>query len=114
MDLLNLDLESASAPHDRLVEQEGFEVLHILPRLTNSLDTQPGHTAPSCIEVAITAAKLSEWRDYFVPCGQAGLRGLATDCRDEELARLKALVGDLAMRLTPSRAAVRRLKAGAR
>lgn len=37
----------------------------------------------------------------------------AADGRDEELARLKALVGDLTMRLELSREAVSRLRAGA-
>ena len=56
-------------------------------------------------EVGITAAKLSEWRDQFVASGQAGLKSRAADDRDDEVARLKALVGDLTMRLELSRVA---------
>jgi hypothetical protein len=64
-------------------------------------------------EAGITAAKLSEWRDQFVASGQAGLKSRAANDRDEALARLKALVGDLTMRLELSREAVQRLRGGA-
>ena len=64
-------------------------------------------------EAGITAATVSEWRDQFVASGQAGLKSRATDGRDDELARLKALVGDLTMRLELSREAVQRLRGGA-
>lgn len=63
-------------------------------------------------EAGITAATLSEWRDHFVTSGQAGLKSRAADGRDAELARLKALVGDLTMRLELSREAVQRLRGG--
>ena len=64
-------------------------------------------------EAGITAATVSEWRDQFVASGQAGLKSRAADGRDDELARLKALVGDLTMRLELSREAVQRLRGGA-
>lgn len=64
-------------------------------------------------EAGITAARLSEWREHFVTSGQAGLKSRAANGRDEELARLKALVGDLTMRLELSREAVSRLRGGA-
>jgi len=63
-------------------------------------------------EAGITAATLSEWRDHFVTSGQAGLKSRAADGRDAELARLKALFGDLTMRLELSREAVQRLRGG--
>ncbi len=63
-------------------------------------------------EAGITAAQVSKWRDQFVVGGQAGLKSRATDGRDDELARLKALVGDLTMRLELSREAVQRLRGG--
>lgn len=63
-------------------------------------------------EAGITAATLSESRDHFVTSGQAGLKSRAADGRDAELARLKALVGDLTMRLELSREAVQRLRGG--
>lgn len=64
-------------------------------------------------EAGITAAKVSEWRDQFVANGQAALKSRDTDGRDDEVARLKALVGDLTMRLELSREAVQRLRGGA-
>lgn len=63
-------------------------------------------------EAGITTATVSEWRDQFVASGQAGLKNRATDGRDDELVRLKALVGDLTMRLELSREAVQRLRGG--
>lgn len=63
-------------------------------------------------EAGITAAKVSEWRDQFVASGQAGLKSRDADGRDDEVARLKALVGDLTMRLELSREAVQRLRGG--
>ena len=64
-------------------------------------------------EAGITASKVSEWRDQFVANGQAALKSRAGDGRDEEVARLKALVGDLTMRLELLREAVQRLRGGA-
>jgi transposase-like protein len=63
-------------------------------------------------ELGVTAATLSDWRDQFLASGQAGLKRRAADGRDAELARLKALVGDLTMRLELSREAVQRLRGG--
>jgi hypothetical protein len=64
-------------------------------------------------EAGITAAKVSEWWDQFVANGQAGLKRRAADGHDNELAQLKALVGNLTMRLELSREAVQRLRGGA-
>jgi len=64
-------------------------------------------------ETGITAATVSAWRDQFVASGQAGLKSRAADGRDDELVRLKALVGELTMRLELSREAVQRLRGGA-
>ncbi len=64
-------------------------------------------------EAGITAAMVSEWRDQFVASGQAGVKSWADDGRNDELARLKALVEDLTMRLGLSREAVQRLRGGA-
>ena len=64
-------------------------------------------------EAGITAATVSEWRDQFVASGQAGLKSGASDGRDDELARLNALVGELTMRWELSREAVQRLRGGA-
>ena len=63
-------------------------------------------------EAGITAAQVSEWRDQFVASGQAGLKSRDADGRDDERARLKALVGDLTMWLELSREAIQRLRGG--
>ena len=60
-------------------------------------------------DAGITAAKLSEWRDQVIASGQAALKSRAADGRDDELARLKALVREMTMRLGLSREAVQRL-----
>ncbi len=64
-------------------------------------------------DAGLTAATGSEWRDQVVARGQAGVKRRADDGRNDELARLKALVGDLTMRLELSREAVERLRGGA-
>jgi hypothetical protein len=64
-------------------------------------------------EAGITAATVPAWRDQFVVSGQAGLKNWAAEGRDDELTRLKALVGDLTMQLELSREAVQRLRGGA-
>ena len=48
-------------------------------------------------ELGVTAAKLTDWRDQFLDGGQAALKSRPTDERDEEIARLKAKVGELTM-----------------
>lgn len=63
-------------------------------------------------ELGITAAKLSEWREAFLAAGRASLKSREPDAKDEEIARLKAMVGEMTMRLELSREAVRRLRAG--
>ncbi len=63
-------------------------------------------------EAGITAVTVSEWQDQFVASGQAGLEGRADDGRADELARLKAMVVELTMRLELSREAVQRLRGG--
>ncbi len=59
----------------------------------------------------ITAARLSAWRNHFVTSGQAAMKSRAADGREEDLAQVKALVGDLAMRMALSHEAVSRLRA---
>jgi hypothetical protein len=48
-------------------------------------------------ELGITAAILSGWRDDFLAGGQAALKSRPTDDRDDEIARLRAKVGELTM-----------------
>jgi transposase len=46
-------------------------------------------------ELGITAATFSGWRDDFLAGGQAALRCRPADGRDDEIARLRAKVGEL-------------------
>jgi transposase-like protein len=48
-------------------------------------------------ELGVTAATLSAWRDDFLAGGQAALKSRPADDRDEEIARLRAKVGELTM-----------------
>ena len=48
-------------------------------------------------ERGVTAATLSAWRDDFLAGGQAALKSRPTDDRDDEIARLRAKVGELTM-----------------
>ena len=64
-------------------------------------------------ELGVTAAALAGWCEAFLAGGQANLKSRESDARDEEVGRLKALVGDLTMRLELSREAVKRLRADA-
>ncbi len=48
-------------------------------------------------ELGVTAATLSGWRDDFLAGGQAALKSRPTDDRNDEIARLRAKVGELTM-----------------
>jgi hypothetical protein len=48
-------------------------------------------------EVGVTAATLSGWRDGFLDGGTAAMKSRPADERDEEIARLRAKVGQLTM-----------------
>jgi transposase-like protein len=48
-------------------------------------------------ELGVTAATLAQWRDQFLAGGQAAVRSRPTDARDENLARLRAQIGELTM-----------------
>ena len=48
-------------------------------------------------ELGVTAATLSGWRDDFLAGGQAALKCRPADDRDDEIARLRAKVGELTM-----------------
>lgn len=49
-------------------------------------------------ELGVTAATLANWRDKFLQAGEAALKTRKRDDRDEEILRLKAMVGELTMR----------------
>jgi hypothetical protein len=48
-------------------------------------------------ELGVTAATLAGWRDDFLAGGQGALKSRPTDDRDDEIARLRAKVGELTM-----------------
>ena len=48
-------------------------------------------------ELGVNAGTLSQWQQQFLAHGEAGLKSRAHDARDEEIARLKAKVGELTM-----------------
>ena len=59
-------------------------------------------------ELDVPAAKLTAWRDAFVEGGKAALKKHAADRRDREIDQLKAMVGELTMRLEALKGADRR------
>jgi transposase len=48
-------------------------------------------------ELGVTAATLSPWRQAFLDGGTAAMKSRPADERDEEIARLRAKVGQLTM-----------------
>lgn len=63
-------------------------------------------------EVRVTAATLSQWRDEFLAAGQAGLKSKPTTAADDEVLRLKAMLGEQLMRNELLREAQFRLTGG--
>src|SRR5215213_263724 len=64
-------------------------------------------------ELGVTAGALTRWRDEFLASGQAGLRSRPADARDEEIARLRAKVGEITMENELLRERARRAEAQA-
>jgi hypothetical protein len=62
-------------------------------------------------ELRVTAATLSLWREEFVAGGQANLKTRQPTAQDEEILRLKAMIGDLTMRNELLRERARALEA---
>ena len=52
---------------------------------------------PLSRQLGVPAHELSQWRERFVACGQAGMKKQQPDLRDEQIRRLKAKIGDLTM-----------------
>jgi hypothetical protein len=48
--------------------------------------------------IGVTAATLSGWREAFLAGGEANLKSRAVTAQDEEIQRLKAMIGELTMR----------------
>ena len=58
-------------------------------------------------ELGVAAATLAGWKEAFLSAGQSGLKSREPDAQSEENAQLKALVGDLTLRLEIHRQAER-------
>ena len=63
-------------------------------------------------ELGVTAATLAQWRDQFLAAGRAGVRSHPTDARDEDVARLRAKIGELTMENELLRERAERAEAG--
>jgi len=48
-------------------------------------------------EIGVTAGRLATWREDFLDGGQASLKSRRRDARDDEVDRLKRMVGELTM-----------------
>jgi hypothetical protein len=59
----------------------------------------------------VTAATIAGWRDQFLADGQAAVRTRPADERDEEIARLRAKVGEITMENELLRERARRAEA---
>ena len=64
-------------------------------------------------ELGVTAATLAQWRDQFLAGGQAAVRSRPTDAREEDVARLRAKIGELTMENELLRERARRAEAQA-
>jgi len=58
-------------------------------------------------ELGVAASTLAGWKEAFLSAGQSGLKAREPDAQSEENAQLKALVGDLTLRLEIHRQAER-------
>ena len=63
-------------------------------------------------ELGVTAATLAHWRDQFLAGGQTAVRSRPADTRDDELARLRAKIGELTMENELLRERAERAEAG--
>jgi transposase-like protein len=63
-------------------------------------------------ELGVTAATLAQWRDQFLTGGQTAVRSRPADARADELARLRAKIGELTMENELLRERAERAEAG--
>jgi hypothetical protein len=64
-------------------------------------------------ELGVTAGVIAGWRDQFLAGGQAAVRTRPADERDDEIARLRAKVGEITMENELLRERARRAEAQA-
>jgi len=60
----------------------------------------------------VTAATLTEWRDYFLAAGEAGLKSREVSVEDEEKRRLKSVVAGLSVEAELLREKIARMENG--
>jgi len=63
-------------------------------------------------ELGVTAATLSGWRETFLAGGAGALKSRPQDAREEEVARLRAKVGEITMANELLEEKIERLEAG--
>jgi len=63
-------------------------------------------------ELGVTAAELSAWREAFLAGGINALKTRAPDIRDQDMARLRAKIGELTIANELLEAKIDRLEAG--
>src|SRR3712207_2007661 len=63
-------------------------------------------------ELDVTAGTLAHWRDQFLAGGQTAVRSRPADARDDELARLRAKIGELTMENELLRERAQRVEVG--
>jgi transposase len=63
-------------------------------------------------ELGVTAATLSAWRDDFLAGGEANLKSRQPSPQDEEVHRLKEMIGEMAMRNELLREKIRLMEGG--
>ena len=63
-------------------------------------------------ELNVPAHRLSQWRDRVLEAGMSALKEQESDARDDEIARLKAKIGDITMANELLYAKIDKLEAG--
>lgn len=63
-------------------------------------------------ELGVTAATLSQWREDFLSGGEANLKSRQPSPQDEEVQRLKEMIGEMAMRNELLREKIRMMEGG--
>jgi transposase-like protein len=62
--------------------------------------------------LGVTAATLSQWRQEFLAGGEANLKSRPASPQDEEVQRLKEMIGEMAMRNELLREKIRMMEGG--
>jgi len=85
----------AGAPSGAAGPERRFSAQRKLAVVSRLLRGEPLETLAR--ELAITAARLSEWRDRALVGAEAAMKERERDSRDEELLRLRAKLGEVTM-----------------